>query len=293
MRRRREVQLAVEGGAIEKQREIDRDPAGRRHGRPGMALGDDRAPGRVAVDHALHVTAGIGDATMAGGGRHVAGQVVQVDVQTLEELERPASRTVEGDRKGRTLAAGQEAAGQDVHRLHQVVEPAEVDGGLGGALHTVPVGLDVALDDRGPELGLRQCRRLREVPKDLCVGPAGAGLELLRAHENVGMIPDLVGHLDHGHETGVHADHVDLVPEEMVGRGEDALELLVVQAVGDAVVIGNAAACGGRRRVAAREWCERSAAGVAEPRQMTRPHVLALSSPASVSPAARRNRSRG
>ena len=77
------------------------------------------------------------------------------------------------------------------------------------------------------------------------MGPARAGLELLGAHEDVDMIPELVGHLDHRHETGVHADHVDLVPEDTMRGGEDALELLVVQAVGSAIVIGDAAACGG------------------------------------------------
>jgi hypothetical protein len=75
-----------------------------------MALGDDRAPGLVAVDHPLNVAAGIRDAAMAGRGRHVAGQVVQIHVQALEEPERPAPRAVEGDGEGRTLDTGQEAA---------------------------------------------------------------------------------------------------------------------------------------------------------------------------------------
>ena len=150
--------------------------------------GDDRAPGLFPVDRPLHVAAGIRDTAMAGRGRHVASQVVQVHVQALEELERPSPRAVEGDGEGRTLAAGQEPAGQDVHRLHQVVEPAEVDGGLGDVLRTVPVGLDVALDDSGPKLGWPRCRVLREVPKDRRVGPAGAGLDPLGAHEDAGMI---------------------------------------------------------------------------------------------------------
>jgi hypothetical protein len=48
---------------------------------------------------------------MTGRGRQIAGQVVQVHVQALEELERPAPHAVEGDGEGRTLDAGQEAAG--------------------------------------------------------------------------------------------------------------------------------------------------------------------------------------
>jgi hypothetical protein len=84
----------------------------------------------------------------------------------------------------------------------------------------------------------------REVAKDLCVRPARPGLDFLGAHEDVGMIPELVGHLDHRHETGVHADHVDLVPKGTMRGGEDALELLVVQAVGRAIVVGDAAARG-------------------------------------------------
>jgi hypothetical protein len=66
--------------------------------------------GLVAADQPLRVVAGIRDAALADRSRHVARQVVHV--QALEELERPAPRAVEGDREGRTLAAGQDAAGQ-------------------------------------------------------------------------------------------------------------------------------------------------------------------------------------
>ena len=145
--------------------------------------------------------------------------------------------------RGRECAGGvaQERPREGVHRLDQVAELAEVDGGLGGVLGPVPVGLDVPLDDGGPELGGRHRGVLREVAKNGRVGPAGAGLELLGADEDLGVVPELVGHLEHGHEAGVHADQVHLPAEEAVGRGEDARELLVVEAVGRAVVVGDAA----------------------------------------------------
>ena len=75
--------------------------------------------------------------------------------------------------------------------------------------------------------------------------PARAGLHLLRAHEDLRVVPELVGHLDHRHEAGVHADQVDLPPEGAMGGGEHAFQLLVVEAVGCAVIVSDAA-IGGR-----------------------------------------------
>ena len=71
--RRREIQLSVEGGAIQNEREVDRDPARRRHGGPDAPLGDDRAPGLFAVDHPLNRATGIGYAAGAGHGRCAIG----------------------------------------------------------------------------------------------------------------------------------------------------------------------------------------------------------------------------
>jgi hypothetical protein len=50
-----------------------------------------------------------------------------------------------------------------------------------------------------------------------------------------------VSHLEHGHEAGVHADHVHLTAEEPVRAGDHSLQLLIVEAVASAVVEGNAA----------------------------------------------------
>src|SRR3989304_264469 len=71
--RRREIQLSVEGGAIQNEREVDRDPARRRPGGPDAPLGDDRAPGLFAVDHPLNRATGIGYAAGAGHGRCALG----------------------------------------------------------------------------------------------------------------------------------------------------------------------------------------------------------------------------
>ena len=52
------------------------------------------------------------------------------------------------------------------------------------------------------------------------------------ADADLGVIADLVGDLEHGHEAGVHADEVHLPPEPPVGVLEHALQLPVVEAVG-------------------------------------------------------------
>ena len=159
---------------------------------------------------------------------------------SVEELKRAAPRAEERRDEGRTLDAGQDAAGQDIHRLDQLVELAEVDGGLRGVLAAAPVGLDVAVDDGGAKFGGGHRGVLREIREDRRVRPARAGLDLLGPHEDLGMVTKLVRHLDHRHEAGVHADHVHLPPEDAMGGGEHALQLLVVEAVRRAVVVGDA-----------------------------------------------------
>jgi hypothetical protein len=57
-----------------------------------VARGQDRALGLRAIDEPLHVAARVGDAAVAGRGREMAGQVVQIDVQALVELERATAR---------------------------------------------------------------------------------------------------------------------------------------------------------------------------------------------------------
>jgi hypothetical protein len=242
--RRREVQRSVKRGAIQKWRKVDRDAAGGRHARTGVPLGDDRAPGLLAVDHPLHIAAGLGDTAQAGGSREVAGQVVQIHVQAIEELERPAPRAVENRGEGRILQTSQKPARKNIHRPHELIELAEVDRGLRGVLGAMAVGLGVATDHGRPELRRRHRGLGGEIAEDRRVGPARARLDLLRAHEDVGVIPELVGHLDHGHETGVHPDHVDLAAQETVRGDEHTLQLLVVQTVGGAVVVRDAAAPG-------------------------------------------------
>ena len=67
-----------------------------------MGFRNDRAPGSLAVDHPLNIATGGGHATIAGGGGQVASEVVQIHVQAVEELERPATRAVNGRGKRRS-----------------------------------------------------------------------------------------------------------------------------------------------------------------------------------------------
>ena len=116
--------------------------------------------------------------------------------------------------------------------LDQVVELPEVDRRLGGPLPRVPVRLDVAADDGRRELHRAHRRARGQVAEDQVVGPAVARLDLFGADGDLGVIADLVGDLEHGHEAGVHADEVHLPPEPPVGVLEHALQLPVVEAVG-------------------------------------------------------------
>ena len=85
------------------------------------------------------------------------------------------------------------------------------------------------------------------------MGPALAGLELLGADEDPRVVAQLVGHLEHRHEAGVHPDDVDRPAEHAVGVGQDLLQLAVVEAVARAVVVGDApAGVGGEQPLARR-----------------------------------------
>src|SRR5262245_3698205 len=85
--RGREVELPIEDGAIQRQGEVDREAPGGGEVLPDVTLGDDRARQPIAVDQTLHGMAGIGDPALASGRGETAGQVVQVDVEAVEELE--------------------------------------------------------------------------------------------------------------------------------------------------------------------------------------------------------------
>ena len=78
-------------------------------------------------------------------------------------------------------------------------------------------------DDGSCEFHRAHRRAGGQIAEDQVVGPAVAGLDLLGADEDLGVVPDLIGDLEHGHEAGVHADEVHLPPERLVGVLEDAL----------------------------------------------------------------------
>lgn len=72
-------------------------------------------------------------------------------------------------------------------------------------------------------------------------GPTVEGLFDLRADNDIHGLPELVGHLDHVHEAGVHAEEVDL-PAEGAQIGKDNPQLAVVQGVAaGGVVMADAA----------------------------------------------------
>ncbi len=55
-------------------------------------------------------------------------------------------------------------------------------------------------------------------------------------------LPELVGHLDHVHEAGIHAEEVDLPAQERADPGQDHPQLPVVQGIAaGGVVVADAA----------------------------------------------------
>ena len=141
----------------------------------------------------------------------------------------------------------QQAAGKHIHGLDQVAQLTQVDRGLGGVLRAVSIGVDITGDDGSAQLRGGHRGPRGQVAQDGGVGPARPRLELLRANEDLRVVPELVGYLEHRHEAGIHAHHVHLASEEAVGLGEHALELLVIEAVASPVVVGDAPT--GRRAV--------------------------------------------
>jgi hypothetical protein len=67
--------------------------------------------------------------------------------------------------------------------------------------------------------------------ENLRIGPTVVGLFDLGADEDFHGIPELPGDLHHRHEAGVHAEDVDLLPNDEAGAGENVLQLPVVQGV--------------------------------------------------------------
>ncbi|OGP57233.1 MAG: hypothetical protein A2V65_10895 [Deltaproteobacteria bacterium RBG_13_49_15] len=57
--------------------------------------------------------------------------------------------------------------------------------------------------------------------QDLSVGPPIERLFHLRADDDVYGLPELVGHLDHVHEAGIHAEEVDLPSQERADPGKE------------------------------------------------------------------------
>src|SRR2546428_14077772 len=74
-----EVELPVERGRVPEGREVDRQSSRWLHPRPGVALGDDRAPDALALDRALDVHARELDHPHVGRRGQVAGEMVEVD----------------------------------------------------------------------------------------------------------------------------------------------------------------------------------------------------------------------
>ncbi len=120
--------------------------------------------------------------------------MVQVHVEPVEELERSPARAEQRRDQGRPLHPGQEAAGHPINGLGQLVEAGQADGGLGGVHGPAAVGLEVAVDHAHAEIRRGHRRVLRQVAQDGRMRPAQAGLHLLRAHEDLGVLPELPVH---------------------------------------------------------------------------------------------------
>src|SRR3990167_6427655 len=144
-----EVERLVMDRRVPEGREVDGQPACRGHPRAAVGLGDEGAPRAPALDGRAHGAAGLTDGARVGGPAKLHGEVVEVHIRVLEEVKRAAPGQMQRGGDMRPADVAQERPGEGVHRLDQVAELAEVDGGLGGVLGPVPVGLDVPLDDGG------------------------------------------------------------------------------------------------------------------------------------------------
>jgi hypothetical protein len=103
-----------------------------------------------------------------------------------------------------------------------------------------------------PELTGRHRGSAREIAQNRVVGPAWTRLERFRADQNLCVLAELVGDLDHRHQAGIHADEIHRPPEQLVGAGHHALQLEVVEAITGALVVGDPAGLGVRGQLLAR-----------------------------------------
>ena len=288
-----EVQLAVEDGRVAERREVDREPARRRHPRAHVPLGDDRAGlaprSRRCISTAApaHIAASRWrrPGSRRGGAGRRTGRRRSAACGARPSRSRP-----------RGLALGSAASSARASASTASTRSSSLARSIADCVASSPlrrVGLDVATHDRRRQLGRRHRRAApSRSPRIAACGQPGAGLDLLGADEDPRVVAELVGHLDHRHEAGVHADHVDRPAEDAMGRGQHALQLLVVEAVARAVVVGDAAARGAAlEQPLARRVEDRPPA--ATPRGAARRLVRRTSAAATASPAGRRSRSRG